>query len=68
MEMSSNELLKFIGEPTEVNNIITTVMNHLPDPAFVLDKNGTVIIWNRSISELTGVEAGSIIGKGNYEH
>lgn len=39
-----------------------------PDPTFVIDNAGRVTAWNKAISELTGVRAEDIIGKGNYEY
>lgn len=44
------------------------IIDFLPDPTFVIDKDGKVIAWNSAITSLLGVEASEIIGKGNYEH
>ncbi|KLK87486.1 histidine kinase [Methanoculleus sediminis] len=40
------------------------IIDFLPDPTFVLDRTGKVIIWNRAIEELTGVKKNRIIGSG----
>ncbi len=45
-----------------------SVIEHLPQPAFVLDCQGRVIVWNHSMERLTGVAANEIVGKGDYEH
>jgi PAS domain S-box-containing protein len=44
------------------------IINFLPDATFAIDMNGTVIAWNRAIEEMTGVPAGQMLGKGNYEY
>ena len=44
------------------------IVNFLPDPTFVIDKEGIVIVWNRAIEDLTGVKAQDILGKGDYEY
>ncbi len=44
------------------------IINFLPDPTFAIDNNGIVIAWNRAIEKMTGVNAGEILGKGNYEY
>jgi PAS domain S-box-containing protein len=46
----------------------TDIINFLPDPTFVLDKSGRVIVWNRAMEEMTGVRPSEILGKNNYEH
>lgn len=46
----------------------TNIFNHLPDPTFVIDRDGKVIGWNTAIEKLTGVISGEIIGKGDYAY
>ncbi len=38
----------------------------LPDATFVIDRQGTVLVWNRAMEELTGFSAAEILGKGDY--
>lgn len=40
------------------------IIDFLPDPTFVLDRAGTVTIWNRAIEEVTGIRKSQIIGLG----
>jgi PAS domain S-box-containing protein len=47
---------------------LADIIDFLPDAAFVIDVNGTVIAWNRAIEELTGIRAAEMIGKGDHEH
>ncbi len=44
------------------------IIDFLPDATFVIDSEGLVIAWNRAMEELTGVAAGSMVGKGDYEY
>jgi PAS domain S-box-containing protein len=44
------------------------IINFLPDAAFVIDKEGAVIAWNRAIEMMTQVKAEDILGKGDYEY
>jgi diguanylate cyclase (GGDEF)-like protein/PAS domain S-box-containing protein len=39
-----------------------SLMEHLVTATFVLDKDGRVIIWNRSCERLTGVPANEVVG------
>ena len=52
----------------ETETRLAEIIDFLPDPTFVIDKDGKVIAWNYAIATLLGVEASEIIGKGNYEH
>jgi PAS domain S-box-containing protein len=47
---------------------LSDIINFLPGPTFVIDREGKVIAWNQAIAEVTGVEAEDILGKGNYEY
>ncbi len=44
------------------------IIDHLPDPTFVINAQGTVIAWNKAMEELAGVPAREMVGKGNYEY
>ncbi|MEI7434896.1 MAG: SpoIIE family protein phosphatase [Methanomicrobiales archaeon] len=47
---------------------LAEIISFLPDPTFVIDRNGVVIAWNRALEELTGTTAEAIVGKGDYEY
>jgi len=47
---------------------LSDIFDFLPDATFAIDLEGKVIAWNRAIEEMTGVEAESIMGKGDYEY
>ncbi|WP_219968303.1 PAS domain-containing protein [Methanospirillum stamsii] len=44
------------------------IMNFLPDATLAINSDGIVIAWNRAMEQLTGVQAGDILGKGDYEY
>lgn len=47
---------------------LADIINFLPDATLVIDRQGTVIAWNRAIEELTGIKAEQMLGKNNYEY
>jgi PAS domain S-box-containing protein len=47
---------------------LAEIISFLPDPTFVIDRNGEVIAWNRALEELTGTSAEVMVGKGDYEY
>jgi PAS domain S-box-containing protein len=47
---------------------LADIINFLPDPTFVIDREGKVIAWNRALEDLTGVKPEDMLGKGDYEH
>jgi PAS domain S-box-containing protein len=47
---------------------LNDIINFLPDATFVIDIEGRVITWNKAMEEMTGIKAGDIMGKGNYEY
>ncbi|MCX6694155.1 MAG: PAS domain-containing protein [Methanomicrobiales archaeon] len=47
---------------------MAAIIDFLPDPTFVIDLEGRVIAWNRAISDLTGVRADEMLGRGDYEY
>ncbi len=44
------------------------IIEFLPDPTFVIDLNGKVIMWNSAMEMLTSIPANEMLGKGNYEY
>jgi len=55
-------------ELRESRQLFMDIISFLPDPTFVIDKDGTVLAWNRALEVMSGVPATEIIGKGNYEY
>lgn len=44
------------------------IIEYIPDPTIVIDKNHIVIAFNKAMEDLTGAKAEDMIGKGNYEY
>ncbi len=49
-------------------SVFTKILHFLPDPSFVIDKNGIIIAWNPALEKLTGIAAEQAIGKGDFEY
>jgi len=47
---------------------LADIIDFLPDATLAIDRAGKVIAWNQAIEEMTGVKAGYILGKGEYEY
>jgi len=47
---------------------LAEIISFLPDPTFVIDREGVVIAWNRALEELTGTTAVQMVGKGDYAY
>lgn len=49
-------------------SILADTLDQVQYPIFVVDKQGVVIAWNHTIAELTGIDAGTMIGRGDYAY
>lgn len=47
---------------------LVDIIDFMPDPTLIIDKDGRVIVWNREIAKLTGVPSDKILGRNNYEY
>ncbi len=47
---------------------LSSLIDLMPDAAFVIDGDGVVVAWNRATESLTGVKAEDMLGKGDYEY
>ncbi|WP_292489370.1 PAS domain S-box protein [Methanoculleus sp. 10] len=56
------------GALLESHDRLAGIVRHLPDAMFAIDRRGIVTAWNLAMEELTGITAGEILGKGNYEY
>jgi PAS domain S-box-containing protein len=48
--------------------LFADIISFLPDPTFVIDKDGKVLAWNRALEQFSGVSSGAILRKGNFEY
>jgi len=44
------------------------IISFLPDPTYVIDREGRVLAWNRGLEELSGIPAGAMVGEGDFEY
>ena len=42
---------------------MSEVIYNIPEPTFVIDRNGRIVAWNRAIEESTGRSAADMLGK-----
>ena len=75
LETANRELQSEVQERTQAEAAmkdserrLADIINFLPDATFVINKEGTVIAWNRAIEKMTGIKAEDILGKDNYEY
>ncbi|MDD1724433.1 MAG: PAS domain S-box protein, partial [Methanospirillum sp.] len=47
---------------------LSDIVNFLPDATFAIDRDGTVILWNRAIERMTGIPSETMMGKTDYEY
>jgi PAS domain S-box-containing protein len=47
----------------ESEHNLAGVITHLPDPTFVIDPSRKVVLWNKAMEEMTGVNSEHVIGK-----
>jgi len=57
-----------VSEYMNHSQVPVNIFNHLQQPALVLDCEGRVVVWNKSMERYTGVSAEEIVGKGGYLH
>ncbi len=68
IQMLANELEKQFGELQKSEDKMTNIINFVPDPLMVLDNNGKLVVWNKSMEKLTGILSKDILGVKNYEY
>jgi PAS domain S-box-containing protein len=56
------------AEIRESKQLFSDIISFLPDPTFVIDRDGKVLAWNRALEQLSGVSASQMIGKGDHEY
>ncbi|MGI5882122.1 MAG: PAS domain-containing sensor histidine kinase [Dethiobacteria bacterium] len=47
---------------------MANIINFMPVATFAINLDGRIISWNHAMELLTGVKAGDMLGKGNYEY
>jgi PAS domain S-box-containing protein len=62
------ENARLFEEAQESRRRMADIIDFLPDPTLVIDRQGRVMAWNRAIEEMTGIKAGEMLGKGSNEY
>jgi len=60
------DLNEFQQKLVESRNELWEIIDFLPDATFAIDSDGSVIVWNNAIENMTGISREDMIGK-NYE-
>ena len=55
-------------ELLDTRQLLTAVIDFLPDATFVIDNEKKVMIWNRAMEKMTDVLKEDMIGKGDHEY
>lgn len=56
--------LAWLNEKKRLDDFI----DFMPNPTFVMHRDGCITAWNKATEEMTGWKAERVLGKGNYEH
>ncbi len=54
--------------PGTTQKILSDAFNFFNQPAYVIDREGNVIVWNKGMAAMTGIREGDILGKGDWEY
>jgi len=54
--------------PGTSQKLLTDALNFFHQAAYIVDREGKVIVWNRGMVAMTGLEEDKILGKGEWEY
>ena len=54
--------------PGTTQKILSDALNFFHQAAFVIDREGKVMVWNKGMEKMTGVAEGDILGKGDWDY
>ena len=43
---------------------LAEMIDFLPDPTMIIDREGVVVSWNRAMEQMSGIPASAILGRG----
>ncbi len=52
----------------ETKNLLSDIIDFLPDPTCAIDMEGRVIVWNKTMEKLSGIKKKDILGKSGYPY
>jgi PAS domain-containing protein len=54
--------------PGTTQKILSDALNFFHQAAYVIDREGKVMVWNKGMEKMTGVGEGDILGKGDWDY
>jgi DNA-binding response OmpR family regulator/Flp pilus assembly protein TadD len=54
--------------PGTTQKILSDALNFFHQAAYVIDREGKVMVWNKGMEKMTGVVEGDILGKGDWNY
>ncbi len=54
--------------PGTTQKILSDALNFFHQAAYVIDREGKVMVWNKGMEKMTGVAEGDIMGKGDWDY
>jgi diguanylate cyclase (GGDEF)-like protein/PAS domain S-box-containing protein len=60
------DLLGNLANLTGQAGLLGVIIDSIPDGLLAVDREGKVIMWNRAVEEMTGVQKEEVLGKGEY--
>ncbi|MCA1917665.1 PAS domain S-box protein [Methanospirillum hungatei] len=69
----SQQIIQIVGKHQSESNIRyerpqSDILYFLPDATFAIDTKGTVILWNKTMEDMTGIMEDQILGKRDFEY
>ncbi|MCD1293913.1 hypothetical protein CUJ83_02735 [Methanocella sp. CWC-04] len=52
----------------ESHRMLSNIIEFYPDATLIIDNNHNVVAWNKAMEDMTGVQAGDMMGKGDHEY
>ncbi len=68
LRLRNTELQNTIDDLCKSSKQLADIINSLPDAALVINNDGQVIVWNRTMEKMTGIQAEEMLGKNDYEY
>jgi len=68
LEKSAADCRRAEEEVRESRQDLLNILNFLPDSTLVINREGRVIVWNKAIETMTGIQGTEMLGRGNYEY
>jgi len=54
--------------PGTTQKVLSDALNFFHQAAYVIDREGKVMVWNKGMEKMTGIAEGDILGKGDWDY